>query len=204
MQDIDALSRLLQALAAQTAGLLNVSSLHNNLSISRATIDHYLAVLQRLYLVRVLPAWHSSHSKCLVKAPKVHILDSGLAASLMDLHAENWNTHRNRFGYLIESFIIQQLSAQAAWTDPDLKLFHYRDKDKVEVDCVITKGRKVWGVEVKASQSVNSSDTKGLRRLAEIAGKDFQRGIVFYTGNSTLPLGEDSFMAVPISSLWTH
>ena len=58
---------------------------------------------------------------------------------------------RERFGHLLESFVVQQLMAQATWTDPDLRFWHYRDKDQVEVDLVITRGRKTWGVEAKAA-----------------------------------------------------
>jgi hypothetical protein len=37
--------------------------------------------------------------------------------------------------------VVQQLIAQAGWTDADLRLWHYRDKDQVEVALVITRGR---------------------------------------------------------------
>ncbi len=202
IRDIEGLARTLELLAQQSAALLNVSRLGDALSIARATVDHYLAVLQRLFLIRLLPAWHRNHAKRLVKAPKVHLTDSGLAAALMDLQAQDWNTHRERFGHLLETFVVQQLAVQAAWTDPALKLFHYRDKDQVEVDCVLTRGSRVWGVEVKASQSVGKREARGLVRLAEQAGEDFQRGIVLYGGNSIIRLGDDRFFAVPIAKLW--
>lgn len=202
IRDIEGLARTLELLAQQSGALLNVSRLGDALSIARATVDHYLAVLQRLFLIRLIPAWHRNHAKRLVKAPKVHLTDSGLAATLMDLHGQDWNSHRERFGHLLETFVVQQLAAQAAWTDPALKLFHYRDKDQVEVDCVLTRGSRVWGVEVKASQSISKQESRGLVRLAEQAGEDFQRGIVFYGGNSIIRLGDDRFFAVPISKLW--
>jgi predicted AAA+ superfamily ATPase len=83
------------------------------------------------------------------------------------------------------------------------RLWHYRDKDKVEVDCVVTQGSRTWGVEVKAASSINASDAKGLRRLAEQAGSDFQGGIVLYDGASMLPLDRQlNLYAVPISKLW--
>jgi len=91
-----------------------------------------------------------------------------LAAALLRLEECDWLSERPRFGFLLESFIVQQLIAQAGWTDPQLRFWHYRDKDKIEVDCVITRGRRVWGVEVKLSQSVSKSDTKGLQRLANL------------------------------------
>ena len=33
-------------------------------------------------------------------------------------------------------------------------MWHYRDKDNVEVDLVMTRGARTWGVEVKASATV--------------------------------------------------
>ncbi len=93
--------------------------------------------------------------------------------------------------------------AQAGWTDPDLRFFHYRDKDKVEVDLVITKGRKIWAVEVKASQTVNRKDVRGLGRLAEHCGRDFQGGVVLYSGADSLPIGGSSFLAVPLNKIWS-
>jgi uncharacterized protein len=203
IRDARDLTRVLELLAGQSASLLNVSNVSRSLGIARVTVDHYLEVLKRLFLIRLLPAWHRSASKRLVKTPKVHLPDTGLAATLMDLQAADWNAKRESFGYLLESLVLQQLVAQAGWTDPSIRFWHYRDKDQVEVDCVITRGSRVWGIEVKASQSVNASDAKGLRRLAEQAGRDFAGGIVLYSGNSVLPLCDGAFLAVPVSRLWT-
>lgn len=71
----------------------------------------------------------------------------------------------------------------------------------MEVDLVITRGRKTWGVEVKASASVTSADGIGLRRLAEQCGKDFQGGILFHSGTSTLAMADPRFLAVPLAKL---
>jgi len=196
------LGKLLTKLALQSGSLLNKSSLSRDLDLDRETIDHYLEVLQRLFLLRLLPAWHRNRKKRLVKSPKVHLMDSGLAATLMDLSSTDWNVRRKEFGHLLESFALQQLIAQAGWTDPRLLFHHYRDRDQVEVDCVITRGNDTWGVEVKASRSVKASDYKGLKRLADQAGSHFQSGIILYCGDNVLPGGDPRFFAVPISKLW--
>jgi len=117
-------------------------------------------------------------------------------------HSTRYNVRRRDFGHLLESFVLQQLIAQAGWTDPGLEFHHYRDRDQVEVDCVIERGSRVWGVEIKTARSIKEVDFKGLHRLAEQAGSDFQSGIVFYSGDSILPTGDDRFLAVPISKLW--
>ena len=202
VRDAHELQRLLDLLAHQTGSLLNVSNLSQDLGLARATVDHYLEVLQRLFLVRILPAWHPSAAKRLVRAPKLHVVDSGLASTLLNLGQEDWNIRRGAFGGLMESMVLQQLVAQAGWTDPSLRFWHYRDKDQVEVDCVITRGARIWGVEVKAGRSASESDTKGLRRLAQRSGSDFVGGIVLYSGNSVVPLGDGAFLGVPVARLW--
>jgi predicted AAA+ superfamily ATPase len=182
---------------------LNVTETGKALGHTRATVEKYLTILERLYLVRRLPAWHKNSAKRLVKAPKVHICDSGVAAALSETTADMWMQDRDRFGHLLESFVVQQLSIQASWMASKVRLWHYRDKDGVEVDCVLTRGNKIWGVEVKAATSIRQSDGKGLRRLADQAGKDFQGGIVLYDGTSVLPIDRAlKIYAVPISRLW--
>lgn len=202
VRDSDEISKLLELLAHQTAGLLNVTSLANDLRLDRQTVKRYLSVLERLFLIRRLAPWHRNSGKRLIKTPKVHLVDSGLAAALSGLSAADWLGGRDRFGHLLESWAVQQLIAQAGWTDPDLRFWHYRDKDQVEVDLVLTHGRKVWGVEVKASATLHDADGKGLRRLAAQAGGDYQGGIVLYDGSSVLPLDGQRVLAVPLELLW--
>jgi uncharacterized protein len=203
VKDSADLDRLLTLLAHRTGSLVNVSELANLTGATRQTVENHCAILEKLFLVRRLPAWHRNASKRLVKTPKIHLCDSGLAAMLTDLTTDKWMTEREKFGHLLESFVVQQLIAQAGWTDPDLRFWHYRDKDQVEVDCVLTRGNKVWGVEVKLSRTLHPADAKGLRRLAEICGNDFQGGILFYDGTSIVPITGTPFLAVPLSLLWT-
>ena len=202
VRDARELARMLELLALRSAQLFNASNLANDLGVHRETVEHYVTVLERLFLVRRLPAWHRNTAKRLIRSPKVHLLDSGLAATLADLTVADWLNNRDRMGNLLESFVVQQLSAQAAWTDPDLRFWHYRDKDRVEVDAVITRGRKTWGIEVKAAASVTSRDGRGLARLADQCGKDFERGILFYEGRDIFPLTDKRMLAMPLSELW--
>lgn len=196
-------ARFIEYMAHQTAQLLNVTETAKALGHTRATVEKYLAVLEKLYLLRQLPAWHRNTRKRLIKSPKIHICDSGLAAALSDITETMWIHDRTRFGNLLETFVVQQIHSQANWEGSGIRLWHYRDKDKVEVDCVLTRGKQTWGVEVKAASSIQSSDAKGLRRLAEQAGKDFAGGVVLYDGTSILPIDKKlNLYAVPVSKLW--
>jgi predicted AAA+ superfamily ATPase len=197
------LIRLLEYISLQTASLVNVSSIAAALGHTRPTIERYIDLLEKLFLVRRLPAWHSNRSKRLVKAPKIHLCDSGLAATLSQLSENQWNEERNRFGHLLESFVLQQLTAMMGWSEDESRFWHYRDKDQVEVDIVVETGTEIRGIEIKASASVRPTDGKGLLRLAEIAGKRFKGGIILYHGVQILPVHrKENILAVPIDTLW--
>lgn len=203
VKDAGDLLRLLEILAERTAQLINQSALSNALGHSRATIERYLTLLERLFLIRRLPAWHSNRSKRLIKTPKLHFVDSGLAATLGELGGEQWNEQRTRFGHLLESFVLQQCVAMAACMQRPPCFYHFRDKDKTEVDIVIERRGKIWGIEVKAASSANAADAKGLHKLAATGAGAFQGGIVLYDGEATFFLDKKAnILAVPIAKLW--
>lgn len=203
VKDGQDVARLLEFLSNQTASLLNISNTASELGHTRPTIDRHLGILEKLFLVRRLPAWNSNRNKRLIKTPKIHLCDSGLAAALSNLRPEEWNENRTRFGHLLESFVVQQLIAMGTWHDGEPRFYHYRDKDQVEVDLVIEVNGEVWGVEVKAASTANSADGKGLRRLAEITKKKFRGGLVLYDGDAVLPIDKDlNIHAAPLAKLW--
>jgi predicted AAA+ superfamily ATPase len=203
IRDETEMSRLMSMLSYRTGQLLNLSSLARDLGIGRDTTEKYLTILERLFLVRRLPAWHRNRTKRLIKTPKVHVIDSGLCATLMNISPGDWNSHGQEFGPLLESFVVQQLICQASWMGDDIHFSHYRDKDQVEVDLVIERGRNVWGIEVKKSASINPRDGAGIARLAAQAGNAFKGGMILYCGTNTLSLSTGNGFAVPMDALWS-
>lgn len=203
IRDSDELLRLLKLIALRTGNLINISNLMQDIGLQRDTISRYISILERLFLIRTLPAWHHNASKRLIKAPKIHIIDSGLACALTGLKTADWYQPTNSFGGVLESFVVQQLMCQSGWVDNELRFSHYRDKDQVEVDLVIEQGDRLWGVEIKKAASVQAKDARGLARLAEQAGDSWRGGMLLYTGTNTLPLADiPNAFAVPMDRLW--
>lgn len=202
ISSLDVLPRLLAAAAAQTARLLNVADLAAPFSLSRPTIRDYVTLLARIFLLEELPPWHSNRLSRLIKTPKLHLGDTGVACALLGVDAAGLAADRTLLGQLLETFVFQELRRQASWRGEPLSFFHYRDKDQAEVDIVIERGaRTLAGVEVKAAASVTSGDFRGLRRLRDAAGTRFTCGVVLYDGETTASFG-DRMVAVPIRALW--
>jgi predicted AAA+ superfamily ATPase len=199
---LDALPRLLALAAGQTARLINVSDLASPFHLSRPTIRDYVTLLERVFLLEELPPWHANRLSRLIKTPKLHVGDTGLACALLGLDAAALMQDRGTLGHLLETFVFQELRRQASWQEQEIRFHHYRDKDGAEVDIVLERGTgQLAGVEVKASATVTAADFRGLRKLKDAAGKRFAAGVVLYDGETSAGFG-DGLYAVPVRSLW--
>lgn len=202
IQHGDIIPKLLRLLANHTGQLLNISELAKAFPLSRHTIDGYVALLRQVFLVDFLSPWFSNRNQRLVKTPKIHMLDTGLACALMQLHQPRIDQQPTVFGQVLESFVYGELRKQASWRSESMEFHYYRDKDQYEVDMVLenSAGRFV-GIEVKAAASIAESDFRDLRRFQRQVGKRLAAGVVLYDGRQVLSFGEGLF-AAPLSVLW--
>lgn len=199
---LDAVPRLLAFAAGQTARLLNVTDLAAPFQLSRPTIRDYITLLERVFLIEELPPWHTNRLSRLVKTPKLHLGDTGVAAALLGLDAEALYGDRAVLGRFLETFVYQELRRQASGHQDEIRFHHFRDKDGHEVDIVLERrGRQSAGVEAKAAATVTQADFRGLRKLAAAAGQRFAAGVVLYDGETGVSFG-DGLYAVPVRTLW--
>ena len=202
VNDSAALARLLRILAVRSGTVLNVSDLSRATGIARATMDRYLALFERTFAVRLVPAWAGDVGRRLVRSPKLLFADSGLAANLTGLDAERLVEDPNNMGPLLETFVGGELVKLLATREDQIELMHHRDSRGNEVDWVLEDNRgRLVGIEVKTSSSPSDRDFKGLRAFASTVGSRFHRGVVLHTGKTAAPMG-DGMWALPVEALW--
>ncbi|MGI0524979.1 ATP-binding protein [Rhizobium giardinii] len=203
IDQFDRLPRLLNVLAEHAGQLVNHSSFGSALGLSSVTAQKYVAILERLFLVRTIAPWSNNRLSRLVKTPKLHFVDTGLLASLREDDVETLRRDRTRFGALLESFVVSELLKLTSWSERRLSFSHYRTKDQEEVNVVLEDRRgRIIGIEVKASATVKSDDFKGLRQLQNAVGDSFVRGLVLHNHDRVTPFGE-KLHAAPLSILWS-
>jgi len=193
---------LIRLLAARSGQLLVVNAVGSEARLPASTVHRYLGLLEEVFLIKRIPAWSRNVSARAIGTPKLAFVDSGIAANLLGADARSLLRPGGPFGPLLEGFVLMELARQLTWSRQRAELFHYRTKDKVEVDAVLENRQgKVVGIEVKASSTVGAGDFRGLRHLAERIGDDFVAGVVLYTGAQTLPFGP-RMRAMPVAALW--
>lgn len=194
--------KLLALLAGRAGSLLVPGTLARQTGIPRTTLVRYLELLSSVFLIKTIPAWSSGQTQRAVGTPKLAFVDTGVACHLLGQDAGRLGEPGGEAGSMTENFVVSELARQLTWSDERARLYHYRTRDKQEVDAVIeTPDGRMIGIEVKSGATVRTEDLAGLRNLANHAGKRFVAGYILYTGQQTLPFGE-KLRAVPIDALW--
>ena len=135
--DLRAFTNFVRLAAGSTACEINLSRLDGDAGVSHNTVKAWLSVLEASYLFFRLPGWHTNARKQVVKSPKLHVFNSGLACYLLGIRSpEQLQSHPLR-GAIFESWVAAELLKQGAHAGSAGSLWHYRDATRLEVDLVI-------------------------------------------------------------------
>jgi uncharacterized protein len=189
--------------AARTGRELNKQATASDAGVDFRTADGYLDLLEALSVVVRVPAWHTSRLHRLTRAPKVHVIDPGMAAHVLNVDGEVLGRDPRLVGQLFETFVVSGLLAHLEATTVETSMFHLRDRDGKEVDVVLERQGRVVGLEVKSSTAVDRGDARQLLWLRDRLGEAFVFGAVLYSGRIPFEI-DDRVWALPISSLWRH
>lgn len=195
---------VLASLAARVRAPLNKTDVSSTVGIPRTSLDRYLTLLEHVFLVHRLPAFHANRIKQIAKAPKLLISDSALLTHLLRAGRERLAADDALFGTVLECFVGMELAKQLAAVGTRASLLHMRTAAGAEVDFVLegSDGR-LAAVEVKAAATVRGEDFKHLVSMRERVGTGrFARGVVLYAGGERLPFG-DRLEAWPLATLWS-
>lgn len=197
----DLMAGLLSQLALRTSATLNISDLSKTLQIARGTVDSYISALEALYVVRRVQPWFRNELSRLAKTPKLHFLDSGLAAALRRYQPGALD-QRKVFGPLLETFVYAELARLASFHPDPPSIYHLRTLRGEEVDFILeTYDRRIVAIEVKANATAQYDWFKTMRTLRDTLGPAFVQGIVLYTGREIRRF-DDRMLCAPVSCLW--
>ncbi|HEX4094427.1 MAG TPA: ATP-binding protein [Trebonia sp.] len=201
------LPRLLGQLAARSGQVLNIASVAGAIGLERSTAENYVKLLEAVFLISRLPSWGTTLGSRIVKHPKVHVLDSGVMAWLLNLTAEKIAladpSTLTDYGHLLETFAVGEILKQVSWSDAPIAAGYFRTEAGDEVDLVLERDDgQVIAFEIKAGTRVGSEDLRGLRLLKDRLGSRLQEAITLYTGQYAYR-HEDWAWVLPLSQLWT-
>ena len=200
----NAMRELVHTLAAWSGKFMDLSAIGSGLSIQRSTIESYINALETLYLLERVYPWTKTDYARVGKQSKLFMVDSGLMTSLLSWKMDQVRLDSDRSGKLIETLAFNEIMAQIDASDGRYELFHYRDREKREIDFLIEREDDILlGIEIKAGSAVTKRDFNHLQWFQKnLAKKQLFIGIILYTGEHPASFG-DNLWAVPFGLLWS-
>jgi predicted AAA+ superfamily ATPase len=212
-KDIRKLKILYKYLCGNTGDQLSKTRINQDTGINEKTINGYIDDLEDALLMYRLPQWKKKNSKIIsnedsdnfILHPKYFPTDVSIACWALDIRKVE-DIDDNKFGKLFECFVANELRAYVNWLHAEGKkcsISFWRNKNKDEVDFIISYEQLLIPVEVKSSKDVTEKDLIGLEKFIN-DNKQCEYGYVVYTGEQLLPLHNGKIWLVPISYLWAN
>ena len=141
--------RLWSMLAYSHGQILNSSKIASSLGVSSHTVNSYVDILEKTFLIRMLRPFATNMKKRIVKSPKVYLRDSGILHSLLKIDSMNELFGHPVFGSSFEGFVMENIISSL----PRWQFYFYRTKSGAEIDLLMIRGTRKIAVEIKAGKA---------------------------------------------------
>lgn len=148
------LDKLLKLLAHQICSEVSMHELANQLQIKSETVDSYINLLEKSFVVYRLNAYSTNERKEVTKMSKIFFWDNGIRNAIIENYDEL--VLRNDTGKLWENFIISERMKMNAWLRPNTKSYFWRNYNQSEVDYVETNRGRLSAYEMKWAAKGNN------------------------------------------------
>jgi len=183
-------------LAICTAQELNLASIGKDLGVDSSTVRRWLDVLLTSGLVIELPAYSRNLGKRIIKRPKIHFCDVGLAAYLCSIRTVEAFDMNPLKGNLFESWIVSEIYKSYRHNGISPQMYYYRDSNQREIDLLIEMGGKLYPFEIKLSDNPSHAE----KNFSVLAQEDFRipyYGVICHT--NTLSPVKEKIWKIPVS-----
>ncbi|WP_314779931.1 DUF4143 domain-containing protein [Actinomyces massiliensis] len=192
--------KVLDSVLRTPGGQINRTRIGQELDLDARTVDRYLGILQRRFLITLLPNLRGGPTHADRRAPKGHAADTSSTCESLIRAGHDIAGVPELMGQTLETWVVNQILAAQGWAKTSTEAFYWRDnKTGREVDLVLVDGRgRHLGIEVKLASSIGPRDLRGLRAMREHSG--LHRGFIVYTGADAAEI-DDGVWTLPLTCL---
>ena len=183
IRDIRTFRTFLVLCASRVGQLLNLNSLANECGISQPTAKAWLSILESSYILFTLPPYFQNFSKRVVKSPKLYFYDTGLLCYLLGIKESKTLVVNALKGNLFENLIVAEQKKQNHHQYQNKEFYFWRDTSGHEIDLLIPNITQFDIFEIKASETINSSQFKGMDFVEKISVDKVASKTLIYGGN---------------------
>ena len=188
LRDLTTFRTFLALVASRIGQVLNKTDIAAPLGVSVPTVTQWLSILEMTHQLIVVPPFYENFGKRLVKAPKIYLADSGLAAHLLGIESEKTLRRSPFLGPLFEGFVATEIIKAQINRGRRKELYYFRDRPGLEVDFLVPMGdRNIALIEAKASRTLWPGDASNMLQLQKKMGRYQANLFLVRCPSSSLP-----------------
>ncbi len=157
----DKIVKLLRLIAFQCGAEVSYNELAQQLGISKNTVENYLDLLSKVFIIYKLGAYSTNQRKEVSKSSKWFFYDNGIRNAI--INDFRFLALRNDTGLLWENYIIAERIKQNSYQGRNVQYYFWRNYNQQEVDLIELDNGQVTAVEFKYSP------TKKIKKPAAFA-----------------------------------
>lgn len=189
VHDLDLFQKFMVLCASRVGQILNKDGLSGEVGVTAKTIGHWLSILEACYIVYRLPPYFENFGKRVIKSPKIYFCDVGLVSYLIGIENVEQMARDPLRGHLFENLVVNELMKGRYNQGLDPRFYFYQEAGRTEVDVIYPKGHQLVPIEIKSSQTFNSSLLQGLEKFKKIAPDRSGDGYLVYAGAEEMRIG---------------
>jgi hypothetical protein len=180
--DLSRFQTFLVLCAGRLGQVLNYASLASDVGVDEKTIKSWIGILETTFVAFRLMPYHRNLGKRVVKSPKLYFFDTGLACYLLGIRSpKELLTHYLR-GNLFENLIIVDILKSSYAYEGERQFYYWRDSNGHEIDLLTEQAGKIHALEIKSSETMNTSLLKGLRFFEGLTSEPLASSTLVYAG----------------------
>jgi predicted AAA+ superfamily ATPase len=207
IRQLGEMEMLINRLAKTNGSVLNVSRIAEDVGINKNTALSYILLLEKIFMIKRLPVNKAVTNSRVIKTPKVHFVDTGIASSLLGLSEEDITSTKPEVlantGHIYETFAVNEVIKLANTIHSVKRVGYWRTRDNIEIDLILElRDGSVIAIEIKSSDVLRDKDFAPIRHYQQLAGDRFKCGIILYSGIGATE-HSNKMITLPLDCLWT-
>lgn len=178
-------------LAGRVGQIVSLNSMAGDVGVSSSTLNSWLSVLEASYIVFRLPCYFENFGKRQIKSPKIYFTDVGLATYLLGIENITQVARDPLFGGLFENMVVLEALKARYNQGKEPELYYFRDKQGLEIDLILNRGRQLLPVEIKSAMTYDLSFAGNLRKFTSIASNTVSPTVIYAGDIATEVKGVD-------------
>jgi len=177
-------NRFISLVAGRAGQIVNFQSLASDTGVSPSTVQTWVRILEKSYVIFLLPPYHNNFNKRIIKSPKLYFYDTGLLCYLLNITNPGQLATHFAKGAIFENYVLAELLKTRFNRGLEANMYFLKDNHGKEIDCLIDKENGPLAIEIKSAATFNPSFIENIQYWQQLSPSN-KAGALVYGGDQS-------------------